>query len=60
MNPNFFVKNGLIKYENGSATQVQFFDYHLVLYVYSNFTTDQDVFNVGRLNDVKTVYYTDA
>ena len=56
-----FGKGGLIRYENGSVSQVKFYDYTSVLYAYSNYTTLQDVFNVGRINDyVKTIYYTDA
>lgn len=56
-----FGKGGLIRYENASSTQVKFYDYVSVLYAYSNFTTLQDVFNVGRVNDyIKTMYYTDA
>lgn len=54
-------KGGVLKYENGSATQLKFFDYHTVLFAYSNFSTNQDQFNVGRVNDyLKTIYYTDA
>jgi len=56
-----FFKNGVCKYENGSSTQVKFFDYHLLLYAYSNYSTNQDVFYVVRVNDyIKTTYYTDA
>jgi hypothetical protein len=56
-----FAKGGLIKYENGSISQMKFYDYTLVLYAYSNFTTLQDIFQVARVNDlVKTMYYTDA
>jgi len=56
-----FFRNGVAKYENQSSTQLKFFDYHLVLYAYSNFTTNQDLWNVGRVNDyVKTTFYTDA
>jgi len=56
-----FAKNGVIKYEDLSTTQVKFYDYHLVLYAYANQTCAQDLFNVGRLNDyIKIMYYTDA
>ena len=55
-----FSKNGVIQYENAS-TQVKFFDYHVLLYAYSNYTTDQDVWNVGRCNDyISQLYFTDA
>lgn len=53
-------KNGVIQYEQGSQ-QPKFFDYHVLLYAYSNFATDQDLWNVGRINDyVKVMYYKDA
>lgn len=56
-----FFKNGVAKYENASTSQVKFFDYHLVLYAYSNYSTNQDVWYVSRVNDyIKTMYYTDA
>jgi len=56
-----FFKNGVAKYENGSSNQVKFFDYHLVLYAYSNITTIQDVWYVAAVNDfIATTYYTDA
>lgn len=55
-----FVPKGLVQYENGSE-QVKFFDYHIVLYAYSNITTSQDMYNIGRLNDaVIQLYYKDA
>lgn len=56
-----FARNGVLKYENGSATQLKFFDYTCVLYAYSNYTTSQDLVNIARVNDyIKTTYYTDA
>ena len=56
-----FAKNGVLKYENSSTSQVKFFDYHLVLYAYSNMTCNQDIWYISRVNDyVKTMYYTDA
>lgn len=56
-----FARNGVLKYENGSATQLKFFDYTCVLYAYSNYSTSQDLVLVARVNDyVKTTYYTDA
>lgn len=55
-----FRKNGKIQYEQGSS-QPKFFDYHVVLYAYSNYTTAQDIYYVSRVNDyVKTMYYKDA
>lgn len=55
-----FSKSGIIKYEQGSS-QPKFFDYHVVVYAYSNYSTLQDVWNVGRVNDyIKTMYYKDA
>lgn len=55
-----FAKNGIIQYEN-LTSQCKFFDYRVVLYAYSNYSTAQDVWNIGRLNDyVKVMYYTDA
>jgi len=58
-----FVRNCHLQYENGT-TQTKFFDYHLILYAYSNFSTvDSGVgaFNVGRLNDCYIkMHYKDA
>lgn len=54
-------KNGKLQYEDASTTQVKFYDYNLVLYAYSNYSTLQDIFYVSRVNDyIKTLYYTDA
>lgn len=56
-----FVKGGNITYENGSS-QVKFFDYHILLYAYSNYSTSSaGGWYVGRLNDaVIQLYYKDA
>lgn len=58
-----FRRGGKIQYEQGSS-QPKFFDYHALLYAYSNYSTLQDPpvgYYVGRLNDyVKTMYYKDA
>lgn len=55
-----FAKSGFIKYEDGSS-QVKFFDYYVLAYAYSNYSTLQDVWNVARLNDyVKVMYFKDA
>jgi len=60
---NKFAKNRVIQYEN-SSTQIKFFDYHFMIYAYSNFSTVDSgpgAFNVGRLNDcfIK-MFYKDA
>lgn len=55
-----FARNGVIQYEN-AGTQVKFFDYQVLLYAYSNYSTDQDVWYVGRCNDyINQLYFTDA
>lgn len=55
-----FAKNGVIQYEN-AGTQVKFHDYQVLLYAYSNYGTDQDVWNVARCNDyINQLYFTDA
>ena len=56
-----FGRNGLLKYENASTFQTKFFDYTLVVYAYSNQSTNQDIVDVMRVNDfLKQIYYTDA
>lgn len=52
----FAGRNGRLVYENGSPNP-KFFDYHLVLYAYSNYSTNQDLWNVGRINDTVTKFY---
>lgn len=53
------VKNGIVKYEDNSS-QCKFFDYHVLLYAYSNYTTAQDQWYIARLNDyVQQVYFKD-
>lgn len=55
-----FKKSCKIQYEQGSS-QPKFFDYHALLYAYSNYSTLQDVYYVARVNDyVKTMYYKDG
>lgn len=55
-----FSKTGIITYENG-LDQTKFFDYHVCLYAYSNYSTLQDVYYVGRVNDyVQQMYFKDA
>lgn len=49
-----------VQYDNGGA-QVKFFDYRVVVYAYSNFSTLQDTFTVARVNDnIKQMYFKDA
>jgi len=55
--------NGIVQYENNS-TQVKFFDYHFIIYAYSNFGSVDGAalaFNVAYLNDcfIK-IHYKDA
>lgn len=53
-------KTGVLQYED-SSTQLKFYDYHCLLYAYSNYQTSQDLYNVGRLNDIVIqMYYKDA
>lgn len=55
-----FTKSGIIQYENGSS-QPKFFDYKVVLYAYSNYSTAQDIWYVGRVNEYMVqAYYKDA
>ena len=55
-----FGRKGVIQYENAS-TQVKFYDYQVLLYAYSNYSTDQDIWYVGRCNDyINQLYFTDA
>lgn len=54
-----FTRSGVIQYENDSPNP-KFFDYRVLLYAYSNYSTS-GVYNVARLNDVvKVMYYKDA
>lgn len=55
-----FTRSGIIKYDNGGSDP-KFFDYHVLLYAYSNFSTAQDLWAVARVNDCVTqIYYKDA
>jgi len=55
-----FYRSGVVTYENGTASP-KFFDFHVVCYAYSNYSTDQDVWNVGRVNEfLSKMYYKDA
>jgi len=54
-----FGKGGKITYENASSNP-KFFDYHLLVYSYSNYDTTGTFF-VGRVNDeVVRLFYKDA
>jgi len=58
-----FTKNRILQYDK-QGTQVKFFDYHFMIYAYSNFSTVDTApaaYFVGRLNDcfIK-MYYKDA
>lgn len=56
---NKLIKGNVLTYENGS-TQPKFYDYHLIYYAYSNYSTTTS-FYVGRVNDeVIQLYYKDA
>jgi len=56
-----FTRNGVLQYENGSQ-QPKFFDYHLLFFAYSNFSTSDTLgFNVARVNDAFVkMHYKDA
>jgi len=55
-----FSRSGKITYVN-SGSDPKFFDYHVVCYAYSNYSTAQDVYYVGRVNEfISRMYYKDA
>lgn len=55
-----FYRSGKIVYESGTA-QPKFFEFRAFLFAYSNYTTLQDQWNVGRVNDyIREMYYKDA
>ena len=56
-----FGKGGVVQYENASP-QTKFFDYHLLFFAYSNYsTTDALGFDVARINDAfAKMHYKDA
>jgi len=56
-----FGKGGVVQYENGSP-QTKFFDYHLLFFAYSNYsTTDALGLNVARVNDAfAKMHYKDS
>lgn len=51
-----FSRSGVIQYENGGPNP-KFFDYHVLLYAYSNYSTSQDIYAVARVNDIVTQLY---
>lgn len=56
-----FGRSGVIQYEQGSTSNVKFFDYTLVALAYDWYGTPQDVNNVGLLNEAySTIYFKDA
>lgn len=56
-----FGKYGKLQYENGSTSQLKFFDYRVVILAYDWNGTLQDVNTVGKLNELYTkVYFKDA
>lgn len=56
-----FGKYGRVQYENGSTTQVKFYDYRVVILAYDWYGTPQDGNNVGKLNELYTkLYFKDA
>jgi len=55
-----FVRSSIIQYDNG-GDKPKFFDYHVLLYAYSNYSTSQDTWYVARVNDIVTqLYYKDG
>lgn len=56
-----FGRNGHLQYENGSQSQVKFYDYRVCVVAYDWYGTPQDVNVVGRINELYTkVYFKDA
>ena len=56
-----FGKGGHIQYENGSSTQVKFYDYRICILCYDWYGTPQDANTVGKVNDlIATMYFKDA
>ena len=45
-----FAKSKIIKYED-TDSRTKFFDYHALSYAYSNYSTQQDIWYVARVND---------
>lgn len=58
---NKFQKSPILQYQDGTS-QLKFFDYYVLIYAYSNFSTSEALgFNVLAVNDyIKTMYFKDA
>lgn len=55
-----FVRGGNLIYED-AVNKPKFFEYSVVIFAYSNYSTDQDVWYVGRVNEfLSKMYYKDA
>lgn len=55
-----FGKGGNVQFENGSTTQVKFYDYRIIVYAYEWYGTPESN-NVGKINEcVCRTYYKDA
>lgn len=56
-----FGRGGNLQYENGSADQIKFYDFRLVILCYDWYGTPQDINDVGKINDLYfKVYFKDA
>jgi len=56
-----FGRSGNVQYENGSTTQLKFYDYRIVVLAYDWYGTPQDANNVGIINEAYLkLYYKDA
>lgn len=55
-----FVRSGVLTYED-AVNKPKFFEYSVVCFAYSNYSTLQDVYYVGRVNEfLSKMYYKDA
>lgn len=56
-----FGRKGNLQYEQGSISNVKFYDYHLVFLAYDWYGTPQDTSNIGLINELyTTVFFKDA
>ena len=56
-----FGRDGVLRYENSSGTDLKFFDYRWVLFAYDWYGTPQDTNNVGFINEGwSKMYFKDA
>ena len=52
---------GSVQYENGSTSQVKFYDYRVCILAYDWYGTAQDINNVGKINEFYSkIYFKDA